>query len=109
LPGKWAQIHVDGVAKVGAVEKMEGGPPSPQPSPPGRGRRSRRPCSFQSCGLRFSPGTPRRTRNSLRQPSLWSCSAPAGGSLSLGERAGVRAGVINSPSPILGPRSASTR
>ena len=109
LPGKWAQIHVAGVAKVGAVEKMEGGPPSPRPSPPVRGRRSRRPTTRSPEALRFTTASLPQTPRSPRHPRLWSHSALAGFPLSSGERVGVRAGVIHSRFESCRPRPVSTQ
>ena len=72
-------------------------PPSPQPSPPGRGRNIRRtlPGSEAPLTLRLGPSPPGNWEANGELASLPETSARV--SLSPGERVGVRAGVTHTP------------
>jgi len=85
----------------GQKAEMEVGPPSPRPSPPGRGRTSQRDGELLQVWLRvstvssfiLSSASHPPTEGSPSQSSVGSLRASAGFPLSPGERAGVRASV----------------
>ncbi len=90
--GNACLVSVESSLRPLGLQKMVIGPPSPRPSPPGRGRRSRRCSAFWSTALRLSRNFVRKTQSSPSQAGLWCSDVPASFSLSAGERAGVKAG-----------------
>ncbi len=88
--GSWRMAEA---VVAGATPELEVGPPSPRPSPPGRGVMRLGQASASAPALRSSPASLLHSPASPRQPDLWPPAASAGVSLSPGERAGVRAGV----------------